>query len=483
MVVRVRFAPSPTGYLHLGGARTALFNFLFARKEKGVFILRIEDTDKERSKKEFEEDIKESLLWLGLNWDEGPIRQSERLDLYQKVIEELLAKGYAYYCFCSKEELELRRQEQLARGETPKYPGTCRLLSKEEVNERLSKKSSFVIRLKVPEKKITFKDYLRGEIPFDFRLLGDFVIARNFKEPLYLLATPVDDHYQGITHVIRGEDHIVNTPKQLLIFQYMGWEPPVFVHIPLILGQDRSKMSKRHGALNIREYREAGFLPEALLNFLVLLGWHPGTEKEIISLNEMIQKFSLDKIQKRPAVFSPEKLYYFNKFYLRQKPNEEILELLDFSHYGQFTQNGLKAKNGAFYNKEKLLKIIELGKERAQTLKDILKEVEYFFIDFDYQAELLCWQGASLEKTKELLLKLKEALSKLKEEEFVSNKIQETLEKLWVDLKLSNRGFVYWPLRVALSGKEASPPPFLLGEIFGREFTLKLIEKALEKIK
>ncbi|MER3581467.1 MAG: glutamate--tRNA ligase, partial [Patescibacteria group bacterium] len=334
--IRVRFAPSPTGKLHIGGARTALFNYLFARSQKGVFLLRIEDTDKERFNKIYEEDIIDSLNWLGLFPDEEIVRQSERLDLYEKVIKHLIEKNYAYYCFCSKEELEIRRQEQLTRGEAPRYPGTCRNLTKKEVNERLDKGEKYVIRLKVPEKIITFKDFLRGEIRFDYRLLGDFVIAKNEKEPLYLLATPVDDHYQGITHIIRGEDHLPNTPKQILIYKYMEWDLPVFVHLPLILGSDRSKLSKRHGAKSISELKEEGYLPEAILNFLALLGWHPEGDREIISLEEMIKEFRLEKLNKNPAIFNISKLIFFNRYYLRQKDNQELISILDFSKYGEW---------------------------------------------------------------------------------------------------------------------------------------------------
>jgi glutamyl-tRNA synthetase len=466
MVVRVRFAPSPTGFLHLGGARTALFNFLFARSQNGVFILRIEDTDKERSKKEYEEDILESLAWLGLKYDEGPVRQSERIDLYEKVILELIEKDLAYYCFCSKEELDLRRQEQLTRGEVPKYPGTCRNLSKQEALKR-KEKENYVLRLKVPEKVITFKDYLRGEIKVDFRQIGDFVIAKKENEPLYVLANTIDDHYQGITHIIRGEEHISNTPKQILIYKYLDWQEPIFVHLPLVLGQDRSKLSKRHGAKSIKEYREEGYLPEAILNFLALLGWHPEGDREIISLEEMIKEFKLEKINKSPAVFNFSKLNYFNRYYLRIKPAEEILEILDFKNY-----------NKDLYSYEKLLKIIELGKERALTLNEILPSVEFFFKDFDYPAELLIWKNTSKEKIKNNLELIKKEFAKIKEEDFVSKKIKEVLD----NISGQDKGPFFWPLRAALSGKEASPPPFDLAEIFGKEKTLALIDKAIKKL-
>jgi len=466
MVVRVRFAPSPTGYLHLGGLRTALFNFIFARSQNGVFLLRIEDTDKERSKKEYEEDILESLNWLGLNWDESVVRQSERIDLYQRVIQELINKDLAYFCFCSKEELELRKQEQLTRGEVPKYPGTCRNLSKEESSKRKNKEN-YVIRLKVPEKIITFKDYLRGEIKADFRQIGDFIIAKKENEPLYVLANTVDDHYQGITHVIRGEEFISTTPKQILIYKYLEWKEPIFVHLPLVLGQDRSKLSKRHGAKSIREYRAEGYLPEAILNFIVLLGWHPSGDREIISLEDMIKEFKLEKINKSPAIFNLSKLNYFNRYYLKTKKPEEILPLLDFQGYDQ-----------SLYSYEKILKIIELGKERALTLNEILPSVEFFFKDFDYPSELLLWKETSKEKIKENLVLMKKEFDKIKEDEFVSEKIKEVLD----NLAGQNKGEFFWPLRVALSGKDASPPPFDLADIFGKEKTIALIEKAIKKL-
>ncbi|MDT7868431.1 MAG: glutamate--tRNA ligase [Candidatus Pacebacteria bacterium] len=475
---RVRFAPSPTGYLHIGGARTALFNFLFAKSQKGTFILRIEDTDKSRSLPEYEEDIIESLNWLGLYPDEEIVKQSQRLDLYEKVIKTLIDKGYAYYCFCTKEELEIRRQEQLTRGEPPRYSGKCKNLTKEEVNKKLSRGESYVIRLKVPEKIITFKDFLRGEIKFDFRLLGDFVIAKNERGPLYLLAAPVDDHYQGITHVIRGEDHIPNTPKQLLIFKYMEWEPPIFVHLPLILGPDGTKLSKRHGAKSIKEYRNEGYLPEALINFIALLGWHPEGDREIISLEEMIKEFKLEKINTSPARFNINKLIFFNRYYLRQKDSKDLLEIINFSPYGEFKGDNFYALNGNIYSKEKVLKIIEMGKERANTITEILLSVEFFFKDFDYDKNLLLWKNASFEEIKKNLEEIRDEFIKLKEEDFKSDKIKEVLDKL----SQNEKGKYFWPLRAALTGKEASPPPFEIAEVFGKEKTISLIDKALEKL-
>jgi len=475
---RVRFAPSPTGPLHLGGARTALFNFLFARSQRGTFILRIEDTDKERSSKVYEEDIIQSLLWLGLTPDEPVVRQSERLDLYEEVIKTLINKGYAYYCFCSKEELEIKRQEQLTRGEPPRYSGKCRSLSPKEVNERLSRGEKYTIRLKVPEKIVYYEDYLRGKLAYDFRLLGDFVIAKSEREPLYLLAAPVDDHYQGITHVIRGDDHLVNTPKQLLIFKYLEWKPPIFVHLPLILGPDRSKLSKRHGAKSISEYRKEGYLPEALLNFLVLLGWHPSGDREIISLEEMIKEFKLEKLNKNPAVFNQSKLIFFNRYYLRNKKSEELLHLLNWETYGTWKENSFYAQNDLVYPLEKIFRIIDLGKERASVIPEILSSVDFFFVDFDYESNLLIWKDTPKEIIKENLLKIKEKLSHLNEGEFTSSQIKQILD----DLSGENKGPFFWPLRVALSGKEFSPPPFEIAEIFGKQKSLELIDKALQKL-
>jgi glutamyl-tRNA synthetase len=466
MTVRVRFAPSPTGFLHIGGVRTALFNFLFARSQKGVFIVRIEDTDKERSKKEYEEDILENLSWLKLNWDEPIIHQSERIDLYKKIIEILIEKKLAYYCFCSKEELELKKQEQLTKGEYPIYPGTCRNLSKEEVIKK-KKNNNYVIRLKVPLKTISFKDYLRGEIKIDFKQIGDFIIAKKETEPLYVLANTIDDHYQGITHVIRGEEFISTTPKQILIYKYLNWKIPTFVHLPLVLGPDRTKLSKRHGAKSIKEFREDGYLPEAILNYVALLGWHPPEDKEIISLEEMIKFFKLEKLNKNPTIFDFKKLNYFNRYYLKNKPAEEILHLLDFKNY-----------DINLYSYEKILKIINLGKERAVTLNDVLSSVDFFFKDFDYDKNLLRWQNTSFEIIKNNLELIKKEFVKLKEEDFYSFKIKEVLD----NLAGKDKGPFFWPLRVALSGKEFSPPPFDLAEIYGKEKTLSLINKAIDKL-
>lgn len=333
--VRVRIAPSPTGPLHIGTARTALFNYLFAKKYKGSFILRIEDTDVERSKKEFERDIMENLRWLGIEWDEGPdvggnfgpYRQSERREIYKKYLTKLLQEGKAYYCFCTKEELEAEKQYLLSIGQPPVYSGKCANLPKEKVKEFLDQKKPSVIRFKTPIKKVVFEDLIRGKIEIDSALIGDIVIAKDLENPLYNFACVIDDFEMKITHVIRGEDHLSNTPKQILIQEALGFPSPKYAHLPLILGPDRSKLSKRHGATSIAEYKKQGFLPEALVNFIAFLGWHPETERYIYSMAGLIKDFSLERIQKSGAVFNIKRLEFLNGFYIRQKSVDKLTEL------------------------------------------------------------------------------------------------------------------------------------------------------------
>ncbi len=325
--VRTRFAPSPTGFLHIGSARTTLFNYLFAKKNHGSFILRIEDTDVERSKPEYERDIMDSLRWLGIEWDEGPdiggdyesYRQSQRGEIYRKYLEKLLAEDRAYYCFCSEEELEAQRQYQMSIGETPRYSGKCAQLSPKEVKKYLSEGKTHIIRFKVPAKKVKFNDLVRGELEFDAGLIGDFAIAKNLEIPLYNFAVVVDDFEMKISHVIRGEDHLSNTPKQILLQETLALPTPKYAHLPLILGPDRSKLSKRHEAVAISEYQRQGYLPETLINFMAFLGWNPGEEREIYSLPSLIKEFSLERVQKGGAVFNINRLDFLNGFYIRQR--------------------------------------------------------------------------------------------------------------------------------------------------------------------
>ncbi|MDP2930090.1 MAG: glutamate--tRNA ligase, partial [bacterium] len=325
-IVRTRFAPSPTGLLHLGGARTALFAFLLARVNQGIFIVRIEDTDKERSKQEYEQSILEDLRWLGFDWDEGPdkegafgpYRQSERNEIYQKYLQQLLAEGKSFYCFCPEEELETYRQYQLSQGQSAVYSGKCRNLSAEEVEKNLRQGKPAILRFKnEATAPIVFEDLVRGKIEFDPKLIGDFPITRTNKTALWNFAVTIDDFEMKITHVVRGEEHISNTPKQILLQEALGFPTPKYAHFPMILAPDRSKLSKRHGSVPIQYYKQEGYLAESLINFLVLLGWHPEDNREIFSLKQLEKEFSLKRVQKSGAIFNQERLDWLSGFYLR----------------------------------------------------------------------------------------------------------------------------------------------------------------------
>lgn len=331
--VRVRFAPSPTGPLHIGGARSALFNYLYAKNQGGDFIVRIEDTDLERSSSASEENIKESLHWLGIEWNEGidiggphaPYRQMERLQTYKDAVQQLLDAGKAYYCYCSEEEIEAERQAALAKEEMPIYSGRCRNLTPEERAAKEAQGIKPVIRFHVePGKPVLIHDLVRGDVTFEREGIGDFVIVKSDGIPVYNFAVVVDDHLMEISHVLRGEEHLSNTPRQVVLYEALGWQPPQFGHISLILGKDRSKMSKRNGDVSVVNYQDAGFLPEALVNFLALLGWAPEGEEEIFSMAELEKVFSLDRVSKSPAVFDMDKLKWLNGQYLRKLPLSEV---------------------------------------------------------------------------------------------------------------------------------------------------------------
>lgn len=459
--VRVRIAPSPTGYLHIGTARTALFNWLFAKQNGGKFILRIEDTDLERSEEKYEKDIIESLKWLGLDWDEGPIKQTDRLEVYEKYLNQMLDKGQAYYCFCSKEQLEEERQAMLAQGFAAKYSGRCRSLTAEQAKEKMESESSHVIRLKVPETKITFTDIIRGDITFDSALMGDIVIAKDSRVPLYNFAVVVDDEDMKISHVIRGEDHIANTPKQILIQRALEFSQPEYGHIPLILNADRSKMSKRFSATSIAEYREKGYLPETMVNFMALLGWHPQDDKEIFTAEELVKEFDINRIQKAGAIFNVDKLDWLNAQYIKKLDTKVLAKLL-----------GVKAT-------EQNLKIVENTKERLKKLSDF-KELAGFFVEVaDYKPELLVWKNSTKEKTIANLKEAEQILSAVISDDFDLKKLEKALMPL---AEAKGKGDVLWPLRVALSGLEKSPGPFEIMEVIGKKETLARVAEAVKKL-
>ena len=478
---RVRIAPSPTGFLHIGTARTALFNYLFAKKYGGKFILRVEDTDKERSEKKFEEDIMEGLKWLGMAWDEGPdiggqfasYHQSERSERHRFFLEKLLNENKAYHCFCAPEELEAYRNYMASQNLPIKYSGKCAKLDKKETEEKIKSGAKSVIRFKVPAKKIAFIDLIKGPVEFDAGLIGDIVIAKNFDESLYNFAVTVDDEEMRIDCVIRGEDHLSNTPKQILIQEALGFKTPLYGHVPLILGSDRSKLSKRHGATSLMEYKKDGYLPEAMINFMAFLGWNPGDEKEIFSLSELIDAFDITQVSKSGAIFNIQKLNWLNGYYIRQKTNTELSELC----MPYLKEAGLADEHT---DQEMVEKIVAVEKDRIKKLSEIAGITEFFFKLPDYPTELLIWKKSNKEITLESLTATKNLLEGLNEKEFSEPGIKSVLDGALI--KFSS-GEVYWPMRVALSGKEASPGPAEIASVLGKQETIRRVDCAIEKLK
>lgn len=431
--VVTRVAPSPTGNLHIGTARTALFNYLYAKHHGGEFVIRVEDTDKERSKKEYEDNILESLKWLGITHDQLH-RQSERTGVYKKYLNKLIENGSAYI---SKEE------------------------SKNEPGKEVE-----VVRLKNPNEEVVFNDEIRGEIKFDTTDLGDFVIARSMDDPLYHLAVVVDDFEMDVTHVIRGEDHISNTPRQILIQRALGIEePPVYAHMPLILAPDRSKLSKRKGAKPVTYYEEEGYLPDAFNNYLALLGWNPGTNQEIFSMEELIKEFSLEKMHKGGAVFDIEKLNWMNGEYLRKLDFSEIRKMISELNISDELKN--------IFNGDAALKDIL---ERISTINNIGKENLSYYTDVpEYDLEKIIWKDSSKEETVSHLNEIISILEKL--DDFESEKVKDSI---WDYATEQGRGSVLWPMRYTLSGRDKSPAPFLLAEILGKEETLSRIKNVVQ---
>lgn len=461
-----RIAPSPTGKLHIGVTRSALFNYLFAKNQGGRFVLRIEDTDFERSDPAFEKDIIENFKWLGIVWDEF-YRQSDRTEIYSKYLEKLLKEGTAYRCFCSEDELEAKRQEQMARGAPAKYNGKCKLFSEKEVEERLDRGEGSIIRFKSTVKKIKFNDLVRGEIEFDTGLIGDFSIAKSLTSPLYNFAVVVDDFEMKISHVIRGEDHISNTPKQILLQEALGFSRPKYAHLPLILGPDKSKMSKRHGAVAISDYKKEGYLPETLNNFMAFLGWNPDTEREAFLMKDLIKDFSLEKVQKSGAVFNIQRLDYLNGYYIRQKSTKELAEMC---------QPYLPEADFQYIEK-----IVAIYQERLKKLSEITELTDFFFKDkLEHDKEILRWKNMEDRKLADITDKLEKILYKIQEADWT----KESLEKALMSEaeKIGDRGSLLWPLRVALTGKKASAGPFEIAEILGKEKTLARIRQARELI-
>jgi glutamyl-tRNA synthetase len=483
--IRVRFAPSPTGYLHIGGARTALFNWLYARHYKGTFVLRIEDTDQVRSTEEAVNVILEGMKWLGLDWDEGPGKgggygpyyQMQRLHLYQEYTEKLLKDKKAYRCYCTREELAESRKKQ-ARGSKPlKYDRHCFSLSEEEKKKYEAEGRKPAIRLKIPAKKIVFNDLLRGEVAFDGELLSDFVIMKSDGIPTYNYAVVIDDALMKITDVMRGDDHISNTPKQILIYEALGFTIPKFAHIPMIMGPDHTRLSKRHGATSVMEYKKMGYISEAVVNYIAHLGWSPGDEREIFIKKELIKEFSLDKISKHAAVFSMEKLNWFNGEYLKKMSIDSLTKmLLPFLREANYIENEESlspAKNK--YIKE----VLKLMQGRIKNFSQFIDYADYFFVD-KIDIEPQAFNGVlNKEGVKDILLVLQEKISSLKcwDEESIENAVREVASSLQI-----KGGQIIHPTRVTLSGKKVGPGLFELMVVLGQDKTVKRLKEAIEKI-
>lgn len=439
-------APSPTGKFHIGSARTALFSYLFSRHHNGKFILRIEDTDKERSKPEFEENIVESFKWLGLNYDEF-YRQSERTDIYKEQLKKLIDSGAAYISSEAEEELI---------AEKTKTPNS------KAVTEG---KRSSVIRFRNPNSKIKFTDVVLGGIEFDTTDLGDFVLAKDLETPLYHLTVVVDDGVMGVSHVIRAQEHLSNTPRQILILEALGYSRPIYAHIPLVLAPDKTKMSKRHGATALLDFRDMGYLPEAVLNFLAFLGWNPGTEQELFTLDELIKEFSLEKVQKSGGVFNIEKLNWYNKEYIKKMPQDLLLA---------------EVKKYLNWDDTMILRAKDAIVERINKFSDLSDEAEFGFYKNlgDYAVESLIWKKSDKEKTLIHLDKAKELLSNA---DFSST--DSIKSAIWDYVEANGKGDVLWPMRFALSGKEKSPDPMTLAYILGKDETISRLTKATERLK
>jgi len=460
--VVTRFPPSPTGTLHIGGARTALFNWLFARHHNGKFILRIEDTDRARSTKEDTEVIIESMRWLGLDWDEGPYFQSQRTDIYNEIIERLLSSGKAYYCHCSPEELEKKRIEAKKEGLKPKYDGTCR-------ERGLGKAPGAVVRLKSPQSgTTTFKDLVKGVISIDNEELDDLILQRSDGSFTYNYAVVVDDSKMGVTYVIRGDDHVNNTPRQILIYKAIGEPIPQYAHLPMILGPDKSPLSKRHGATSVLAYKEMGILPYALLNSLARLGWSHG-DQEKFSAQELIELFSLDHVGKSAGIFNTEKLLDLNAKYIREGDDGNLADLL-IPFLGNLGCSNL--------NREKVKGAVRTLKARAKTLVEMAQGALFYFkeITFEKQADEKFLRPELLEILEDLLSDLKGT----------TGFDQKELEKIFSALLESHQiklGTIAQPLRVALTGKAVSPGIFEIMEVLGQETVIKRLSNAISHIK
>jgi glutamyl-tRNA synthetase len=482
--VRVRYAPSPTGYPHVGNIRTALFNWLFARHHGGSFIVRIEDTDVERKVEGATEDILDSLRWLGLDWDEGPevggdcgpYFQSQRLELYQSAARQLVTDGYAYHCYCSPERLETMRAEQARLGQAPGYDRRCRNLSDETRSRFEAEGITPVVRFKMPLRGRTqFRDLIKGKVSFDNSTLDDFVLLKSDGYPTYHLANIVDDHAMKISHVLRADEWLASTPRHILLYEAIGYHPPLFAHLPMILGPDRSKLSKRHGATSLLEYRDLGYLPDAMMNFLALLGWSLDDHTELFTRDELVRDFTLERISKTAAIFDGEKLRWMNGVYIRALGVDELT-----SKAMPFFQELTSAKGRTPPDGGLVQQVISLEQERAKTLAELPQLGEFFFEEeLDYDDGLLLSTGLSSDAAIQALEAARRSMQA--QETFDHDSLESTLRSLSAELSLKTRAF-FGLLRIAVTGRTATPPLFQTMEVLGRDKCLHWIEAALRRL-
>jgi glutamyl-tRNA synthetase len=470
---RLRFAPSPTGYLHVGGARTALFNWLFARKYGGQFLLRIEDTDKARSTEESTRAIFDGLEWLGLDWDEEVVHQGANLERHRRDVERLLSTAAAYRCFCTAEELEERRKGAEARKESFKYDRRCDRLPPDEVDRRIRAGVPFAIRFRVPEGETSWSDLVHDTIAFPNKDIEDFVVLRSDGTPIYNMAVVSDDIAMRITLVMRGDDHISNTPKQILLYQALGAPLPRFAHVPMIHGLDGKKLSKRHGATAVGDYRHQGILPSAMVNFLALLGWSPGGDREVMSLEEMVELFSTDGLQKKAAVFDPKKLEWMNGQHLSRTSAMKLEPIVT----PLMVESGVASADDLTSRREWYLSLIDLLKVRARTVGDIVRQATpYFATDIPYEDEAVSKHWKDADATTGILRDVRERLAAV--EPWTPDAMERSLRDLAEALGIGG-GKVFQPLRVALTGMNVSPGIFEVLMAMGRELALRRLDNAL----
>ncbi|MDD4362626.1 MAG: glutamate--tRNA ligase [Atribacterota bacterium] len=480
--IRVRFAPSPTGYLHIGGARTALFNWLYAKHNNGTFVLRIEDTDRVRSTTDAVKAIFDGMKWLGLNWDEGPevggqygpYFQMQRIDTYQKYTEQLLIEGKAYYCYCTPEELEERRNKQAKENKNALYDRKCLNLSEEEKSAFRKEGRKPVIRLKMPAEIIKVQDKIKGEMEFDTSLFTDFVIIKSDGIPTYNFAVVVDDINMEISLVMRGDDHISNTPKQIVIYQALNAPIPNFAHIPMIMGPDNTRLSKRHGATSVIEYQKMGFLPEAVVNYIAHLGWSSGTNQEIFSIGELVKNFTLDKISKHAAIFDMEKLNWFNGEYLKNISNDIYIDkLIPFLQEAELFENNPDSKRLKWLNS-----VVSLMKTRVRNFRQFVEYGDYFFTD-DFKFEDDAKKILASDETKNILEELSKRLNAI--EYWKEENIEKVVREMAEEMKLKGKQIIH-PTRASLSGKKIGPSLFSLMEVLGKKTNIERLKKAINGI-